>query len=71
MKLVRFADGSYGVRRWTLFGFKYVNLRGAAQYWWGHCSEYFLSDCRATREIALRRYLDLADNGTPEKGHRG
>lgn len=47
MKIVKFKDGTYGVRRLTLFGYEYKSFRRPLQFWWSRNSEYF-SDCHGT-----------------------
>ena len=46
MKIVKFKDGKYGVRRLTLFGYKYKDFR-VVPFWWSRNSRFF-SDCRGT-----------------------
>ena len=46
MKIVKFKDGTYGVRRLTLYGYKYKDFH-IPRYWWSRNSIYF-ADCRGT-----------------------
>ena len=32
MKIVKFKNGTYGIRKWTLFGYKFLSRSG--DYWW-------------------------------------
>ena len=71
MKLVKFADGKYGVRRrawWTLWmDYEFLDLANQG-FWWSAGSRYF-RDCRGTREAALDGLGALAisgDKGRPE-----
>ena len=58
MKIVKFKDGTYGVRRLTLFGYKYKDLR-SLRHWLSRNSPYF-SDCHGT--LAEAEYY--TDKGT-------
>lgn len=40
MKIVKFKDGTYGVRRLTLFGYEYKDFR-SIEFWWSRNSQYF------------------------------
>ena len=66
MKIVKFSDGEYGVRRrawWTLWiGFEFLDLTCGA-FWWGIGSVYF-RDCRGSYEHAAKM-LSLRDKGVP------
>ena len=33
IKIVKFKDGKYSVRRWTIFGFEYLDIEHG-NYWW-------------------------------------
>ena len=46
MKIVKFKDGTYGVRRLTLGGYEYKDFR-SPRYWWLITSKFF-ADCRGT-----------------------
>lgn len=58
MKIVKFKDGTYGVRRLTLFGYEYKDFR-SLKHWWSLNSICF-ADCRGT--LAEAEYY--ADKGT-------
>jgi len=45
MKLVKFYDGTYGVRKWTLFGYEYADLTNSNTHWWGKNCMFF-SGCK-------------------------
>ena len=53
MKLVRFEDGTFGVRRWWFFGWVYLDLKSPSMFNWSAQSEYFI-DCKGTKEQALK-----------------
>ena len=50
MKIVKFKDGTYGVRRLSLFGYEYKDFRNP-QFWWLRNSQYF-PDCHGTHAEA-------------------
>lgn len=43
-RVVKFKDGRYGLRKLTLSGYKYRDLRGA-NHWWSVTSTY-MRDCK-------------------------
>ena len=59
MKLIKFSNGMFGVRRWSLFrmGFEYRDF--VSRFWWKKDSRYF-SDCM-TNEKSARDFV-LAPN---------
>lgn len=61
MKIVRFLDESYGIRRWS-FGREYYNFRLHAFAWhaWRH-----VDDIRRSKETVEKRFEQLTDHGTP------
>jgi len=66
-KIVRFKDGTYGVRRfsWFFMGYLYINLASQA-FWWGRGDEYF-PECRGTEERARAVLNTLTDKGEVAK----
>ena len=34
MKIVQFKDGRYGIRRWSLIGYKYLGKDIKEDFWW-------------------------------------
>jgi hypothetical protein len=46
MKIIELDDGSYVIRKITLFGYRYRDLRNPS-FWWSKASEFF-SDCKGT-----------------------
>ncbi len=45
MKIVRFKDGNYAIRKWSLFGgYAYKDLKSEHDIWWGKDNQYF-KDC--------------------------
>ena len=52
MKLVKFSNGKYGVRQFTIFGYKYLDLT-CPRFSWRKKSDYF-GDCQGTEESCRR-----------------
>lgn len=71
MKIVKFKDGKYGVRQWSLFDFGYLFLDlNSPKFWWGPDKHFFRNDCRGTLDEvreAIRRHENMksADLGEP------
>lgn len=67
MKLVKFSDGEYGVRRrslWSLWmGYEFLDLVNTG-FWWTIGGRYFM-DCRGTRDSAVNA-LAMYDKGQAE-----
>ena len=60
MKIVKFRDGTYGVRKWFgIYLYKDLTISGL---WWPMSSQFF-SDCRGT--LAQAEYF--SDKGTVVK----
>ena len=71
MELVKFKDGSYGIRKYTFFGItiSYKDLAGSSNingYWWNMGGDFF-SSCRGTKERAEEVFEYLTDEGEPVK----
>ena len=71
MKIVKFRDGSFGIRRrlmsrfWAPQFFDFVAMRSKDHYWWSMTSPH-LPDCRVEDESEARRVYDIyTDIGTP------
>lgn len=62
MKIVKFKNGKYGVRRWTIAGFQFLSNNGN---WWGK-DKIFDYVIEHTKEEATRLYRALSDMGEPE-----
>jgi len=64
MKLVKFKDGSFGVRHWSLFdGYRFADLSTEHDFWWKVGSRHF-GDCKSTEERArevLNIKLDIGE----------
>ena len=66
IKLVKFKDGAYGIRRWRPWGHEYLDLQSEMGFWWGRGSQLF-KRCRSSEEEARRRLELLTDIGEPVK----
>ena len=65
MKLVKFKDGQYGIRKWRIM---YYDLDcPEARLWWSRWCSYFLQCCRADKETAIKYFDILTDAGRPVK----
>lgn len=58
MKIVKFKDGTYGVRKWSIFGgyqfLSMVDNKGAQNHWW--CGDNFLNWAKTpTESIAMAK----------------
>lgn len=57
MKLIKFKDGTYGVRKWGVWYYDLM-CRG---FWWGFYSEHF-KDCSASKPIAEQALRGLTSH---------
>ena len=70
MKIVRFKDGAYGIRRFTPFGYQYKDIAYCPdRLWWGITSSYF-KDCKGTLKEVVKMFNSIKqrtkiDGGTP------
>lgn len=61
MKMVKFKDGTYGIRRgW--FNKEYKDL--GYDLWWGIKNSH-IGDCKSTYEKVLQHYNLIVDKGSP------
>ena len=63
MNIVKFKDGTFGVRRHFLGRFEFADFRSLG-LWWAADSN-FITDCHVTLEQAKARFDALTDIGTP------
>ncbi len=61
MKLVKFKDGTYGVRRWRYLWLQYEFASMLSPTWFS-TPEYVLQHCHGTREQAEKRMNELQPN---------
>lgn len=47
MKIVKFKDGTYGLKKFGSFGFEFADLRDA-NFWFSSTSYYCIDHCRGT-----------------------
>ena len=63
MKIVKFEDGTYGIRRGKSFNYQYADLRPNEFYWWFDSKHRLeLNRCNDTLEQvrkAYKRYIDI------------
>lgn len=66
MKLVKFKDGTYGIRRFSIWslGYEYKSFAPISSMWWPGCSEY-MTHCRTDKETAEKEFNLLTDKGEP------
>ena len=56
VKLIKFSDGTYGIRRGSYFsGYTYFDLKDSSDFWWDKSSDYF-PDCQGSEEKAREIY---------------
>lgn len=59
MKLVKFEDDTWGIRMFSVFGYRYFDFDG---YWWERHSQWF-KDCKTSEEEARRTFQNFKDKG--------
>ena len=61
-KIVKFQNGQFGVRRWSIFGYQFLDLSDDPDmFWWGINPEYIAKYSAGTEERArarLAQYLN-------------
>ena len=63
MKLVKFKNGKFAIRRWYVLRYTYKDLKD--NYWWSRSSPHF-PDCMSDNETHVRSVFELlSDDGTP------
>lgn len=65
-KIVQFRDSTYGIRRLTIFGYRFLDLEH--QTFWHSNKSVFFRDCKTTSLATLNALLRLRENtdiGTP------
>ena len=62
MKIVKFGDGKYGLRKGLIF-YRYLDLQGG-DYWWEK-NGYYFATCRGSKERAEEMFGIKSDAGTP------
>ena len=61
MKIVKFKDGTYAIRKGWRFNYQYKDLNG--KYWWSKNERDFFPMCKGNREDIEMLYLQLTDVG--------
>jgi hypothetical protein len=64
MKIVKFENGKYGIRKgWFPYSYQYLDLVTTKnnEFWWGTESVFFETDCQGTKErvmaVCKRKYV--------------
>lgn len=65
MKIVRFDNGGYHVRKWTLFGYRYALANGSFWKWFPRNEIKDIHSERYTKERAEKLISTITDIGTP------
>lgn len=67
LKIVKFKNGKYGVRRLTVYGYEFLDLKNDDILWLDQCSRWYKSLCQTTLEKAKEGFDRFTDNGKPVK----
>ena len=69
MKIVKFKNGKYGVRKFGWFGYEYADLEVGSTYWWSptYVERYAQGSLERAIEVLERRRDKPSnfDKGTP------
>ena len=65
MKIVKFKNGKYALRRFSLFGWEYMDLRDNEDYWWYRSSAPYLNCLSNNLTEITAIYNRLTDKGEP------
>lgn len=60
MKIVKFKDGRYGIRKWTLFGYRFLGLESYYVTWWNKESSY-MQHCKSFDLEEVKNKLDVGE----------
>lgn len=63
MKIVKFNNGTYGIRRW-FFGYQFKDLETA--FWWRVGSKWIMH-CQGEKEKVIEIFNQKTDYGVPEE----
>lgn len=65
--IVKFKDGTYGYRKFSLldFGYVYLDLASRGQLWWATDTHYFVTNCRGTLQEVIKKVNKIEDMGEP------
>lgn len=74
MKIVKFKDGTYGIRRWWFLGWQYRDFHPISFFEWRRLGDANFGNCKIFNYENARRLLDyLQDKGEvvkpPENNH--
>ena len=67
MKVVQFRDGRYGIRKLTIFGYKFLGKDNSENYWWG-MKEFIPLRAAMSKDAVINRWnllkkSKIIDNG--------
>ena len=65
MKIVKFNNGKYAIRKFSLFGWKYMDLRDDRSYWWHRSCEPYPNCLTISLTEITDIYNRLTDKGEP------
>jgi hypothetical protein len=73
MKIVKFKNGQFGLRKFSVFGYVYKDLKPNSTYWWS-LSDGFIDSCKTNSyNQVVDLYNKFHDKGTvinlQEKNH--
>lgn len=66
MKVVRFNDGTYGIRRLAIDGFEFFDFKSRIRFWRSRSSPS-IEDCRTDKDTAIKTYNLFTDRGREVK----
>lgn len=69
MKIVKFKDGTYGIRRWSIIGYQYKDIKSDISYWWT-LNTKFIGHCKGTYPEILEIFERMTDKGKIVKENR-
>jgi len=64
MKIVKFEDGRYGIRKKSYGVYRFLDLQTGLNFWWSQDCEYF-NCCKGNYEEVKKAYLEINDPGKP------
>jgi hypothetical protein len=56
MKIVQFKDGRYGIRKLTIFGYRFLGKGTEKDYWWGVIKEFVPKYAAMSKEEVIDRW---------------
>ena len=62
MKIVKFMDGTFAIRKFSIFFFSYIYKDLVTSHWWGLNDAYFY-ECKGSIERVKKEYYKRKDKG--------